>query len=81
MSTKHRNFIDHQLLVDIFGFLPNYITDDLYDAMNICLYNVTEGFTKRFIALYPEKGTLISEVCWTMYQSVYLYSCVVSIGN
>ncbi|KAG2210506.1 hypothetical protein INT47_002448 [Mucor saturninus] len=58
---KHDDFIDHTLLVEIFGFLPSELIDELYDAMNLCLYNITQGFIVRFTSLCPEKEAEIKE--------------------
>lgn len=63
---KHDDFIDHTLLVEIFGFLPSELIDELYDAMNLCLYNITQGFIVRFTSLCPEKEIEIREVTYSL---------------
>lgn len=57
-----RAYIDHELIGQIFGFLPTRITDYLYDSLNVIVYNIMEGINARLIDLCPEKETEIAEV-------------------
>lgn len=61
-----RAYVDHELIGEIFGFLPTRITDYLYDSLNVIIYNVMEGINERLTELCPDKETEIAEVIYVV---------------
>ncbi|KAI9355841.1 Mis12 protein-domain-containing protein [Pilaira anomala] len=58
---KTRPYSNEELLADLFGFSPLRLSDDFYNAMNDCLYNVVEGITNSLVSFRPDKTKEIEE--------------------
>ncbi|KAI9485190.1 MAG: hypothetical protein EXX96DRAFT_880 [Benjaminiella poitrasii] len=50
-----RATIEHELLTEIFGFVPTRVLDDLFNLANIIFYKVMEGTAERLTAIRPDK--------------------------
>ncbi|KAI7899370.1 uncharacterized protein BX663DRAFT_212421 [Cokeromyces recurvatus] len=50
-----RAAIEHELLTEIFGFVPTRVLDDLFNLANIIFYKVMEGTAERLTKLRPDK--------------------------
>jgi RNase P/RNase MRP subunit POP5 len=57
-----RRYIDHELIAEIFGFVPSEVTDDIYNLANIVFYRFMEGIAQRLIELRPDKQRAINSV-------------------
>lgn len=57
-----REYVNHELVAEIFHFLPNNVTEYMYDALNAIVYNVMEGINARLLELKPDKEIELTEV-------------------
>ncbi|EIE84960.1 hypothetical protein RO3G_09670 [Rhizopus delemar RA 99-880] len=54
-----REYHELELLTEILGFLPKKFLDEIYDNMNIIIYNVIEGVNERLEEMHKDKAILI----------------------
>lgn len=66
-----REYVNHELVAEIFHFLPNEVTEFMYDSLNEIVYNVMEGINLRILELKPDKEVELTEV---YYLSFVLFS-------
>ncbi|KAG1473153.1 hypothetical protein G6F56_001117 [Rhizopus delemar] len=57
--SEPREYHELELLAEIIGFLPKKIHDELYDHMNIIIYNVMEGVNERLEEMHKDKAIII----------------------
>jgi hypothetical protein len=57
-----RLYLEHELLAEVFGFVPTEVTDDIYNLANIVFYRLMEGIAKRLVELHPDKQRGINSV-------------------
>lgn len=60
--SEPREYHELELLAEIIGFLPKKIHDELYDHMNIIIYNVMEGVNERLEEMHKDKAIIIFDV-------------------
>lgn len=63
-----RPYIDHELLSEIFGFVPTVVLDDMYNLSNILFYRFMEGTAEKLIAAKPDKMREINLVTKEQHQ-------------
>ncbi|CAO3632265.1 unnamed protein product [Mucor hiemalis] len=56
-----REYVNHELVAEIFHFLPNNVTEYMYNALNAIVYNVMEGINARLLELKPDKEIELTE--------------------
>lgn len=56
-----REYVNHELVAEIFHFLPNEVTEFMYDSLNEIVYNVMEGINLRILELKPDKEVELTE--------------------
>lgn len=68
-----REYHELELLTEILGFLPKKFLDEIYDNMNIIIYNVIEGVNERLEEMHKDKAILIFDVRCIFYKCTCMH--------